>query len=239
MENWKPTYESKKESHLIEPFKPIITCIGNEYQTAENAKECAGNHPSKFYVDSEWLDVDWFSDESDPDGFEIMRAISGGYKVAISEVNKANKVSYNYKDCLGLVIVGKDEETGVDKSFLLHADPESIYREFRNDLNFALARRIAKLKSECVEGSVDSVMYGGWFNRDSFNLGYEESVHHIAALNTLNGEIERMLGFKPPVVSGGSSTRGKRDAYFVTNERKLFIGLSKHSTPHPQTFTVD
>jgi hypothetical protein len=152
---------------------------------------------------------------------------NGGWEsYVISPVDNLDKFSRSFKNCTGIVVVGYDKRTGENISFLSHEDPAYFLDKYTNQNNFVsdLRQRLLELKERCAEGTIDAAIVGGNYfkDRDIDNSPrYRE--HYRDSIELLSDETEKILGFKPVVITGPKRIKGRDHIFYENKHRRLYI----------------
>ncbi len=223
------TPNTLKSEHLKEGVLPIIASIG----THEDFDEFIGS--DFFTEDREWDDVDYLAS---PDDLVRKNFKNNGRKsYVISPLDDLNKFSTQFRNCTGVVVSGKDKQTGKYLSFLSHEDPQ-FFTDPKNLEIFTddLKKLLREVKEKCEEGTIDAVVVGGNHftslfdeNDDSdarkeqekqdafFRKKYQESIE------ILSREIFEMFRFEPVIIVGPKMTHGEDYVYYDNEQRRLYI----------------
>ncbi len=98
-----------KSEHLKEGVKPIMACIFDDENPSERrAFEALDQERA--------LSVDYFFRDETMHEKELTNA--GEKTYVISPNNEQDKFSYGYKNCTGVVVVGRSKENGKEISFM-------------------------------------------------------------------------------------------------------------------------
>jgi len=164
-----------------------------------------------------------------------------GGDYVISPVNAKNKVSTGYIMCTGVVGVGKDKERDENISFLSHQYPEIFlpgkpgHEQFVADI----VARIAELKERSVPGSVDSVIFGGFYYKKvkAYEGEYADSI------KLLQKEVRNVLGFDPVVITGPKISEldemTDEAVFFDTANRRLYISRPETGDATTESYMPD
>ncbi|MFC1756688.1 hypothetical protein ACFLZC_00805 [Patescibacteria group bacterium] len=225
--------EASEESEKIETaeylrpdIKPIMACIGtladfkHSHSPHLNKIEDAINNESR---DNSTTNVDYFGSpmELQRQGFKNR----GKHSYVISTIDNKDKFSHNFINCTGIIVTGKDRETGKNVSFLSHQDPEHFLREEEDKKQFAadLRERTEELKKRCEDGTIDARIIGGnYFGEDRWEYDrYQED--YLKSIKLLSSESSDILGFEPAIVVGPKTVSGKDDVFYDNENRRLYI----------------
>lgn len=223
--------------HLTEGFSPIIASISSE-QSAD------GVSPDKAVPTEQYRrrpfpevragrlpepkegtqNVDWFAQ---PEKLDEQHFIHGGEKeertYVISPLNEQDKFSHEFINCVGVVVTGKDKETGNNISFFVHATPLAIISDdhvhvkerFIGDLH----SQMEEIKKRSVAGSIDAVMFGGnYLKMETATMG-----EYIKMMKLVSGEMNKDLGFEPVIMTGPKTGLGEDNVYYDNKNRRLHI----------------
>jgi hypothetical protein len=222
-----------KSEHLMEGVSPIMTCYG----LPKDFKGQMGIEKEAFLGRPEnsprTVDIDYFADPEELWDRNIRNAGSNSYM--ISGVDDLNKFSSEFKNCTGLVVVGRDRRTGKNISFMSHQNP-MYFLDFKEgeDLGHGatdflkdLSIRLENLKHHAMEGTVDAVIVGGNYfndglkNADLYRDNYKRSIKFVSKL------VSETFGFEPVVVAGPKTNRATGGAidnvFFDDENRRLYL----------------
>lgn len=199
-----------KSEHLKEGVKPIMACIFDEENPSEKRAFEA--------LDKEHaLPVDYFFSD------ELMRekglTNAGEKTYVISPSNEQDKFSYGYKDCTGVIAVGRSKENGKEISFMSHEDPQEFLEDVKSKFMVDLEHKIAGLKALSEEGTVDAVVFGGNYFKDRPNY----MKNYLDSIELLNKMIKQGFGFSPVVLTGPNVVGGNQAVYLETQKRRIHI----------------
>lgn len=222
----------QKSEHLKNGVKPIIVCVGNPKQFREKPNTEDGKIFSDLMKLEDAHNVDFYEnpDELDRKGFKN----KGQNSYVISKIDGRDKLSEEYRDCTGLLVVGADKETGENISFLTHQMPEYFLGKSENkNLKFKkdLSKQIEELKKRSQEGTIDAVILGGQYlsaKSGRHSPAYKEMymAEHEDSIKLLAKEVSKSLGFEPVVIVGPkevSENNAEDDIFFSNSERRLYL----------------
>ncbi len=208
-------------THLKKGIAPIMACIG----TPEQFKKSPGADREAFHdIDSNRPgihNVDYYGNPDDLAKQQFKNA--GNYSYVISAIDGSNKFSKSFLNCTGLIVTGKDKETGENISFLSHQDPyyfldpgnEEKQKRFLNDLK----ERLKELKEMSVEGTIDAVIVGGNYiaNDERHKKNYLDSI------KLLSKEVSEVLDFEPAAITGPKLNASRDNVFYDNENRRLYI----------------
>ncbi|MFZ2975342.1 MAG: hypothetical protein WA055_01785 [Candidatus Moraniibacteriota bacterium] len=210
---------SLKSEHLKEDVKPILVCAGKP----DNFKDSLLSDEKilKLENPSKTMHVD-FSLKSVPDLIKRGYGKSGEVSsYVISEINNFDKISKGFVNCTGVIIAGKDKETGEDISILSHQYPKYFLsdeikkKKFLDDLN----EKIYEIKERSERNSIDAVIFGGNYIKDK----EDHKKNYLNSISLLSKEISTILGFEPVVISGPKTGPAEEHIYYINDDRKLYL----------------
>ncbi len=147
---------------------------------------------------------------------------NGDQTYVISSISGRPKNSFDYYNCTGVIVVGKDKITGKEISFMTHQRPQDFlpfYKRSKYTFERDMTRTMQEMKSRAEEGTIDVVIMGG---NTAFRGQYEKSV------SILNGLCLKNFGFNAVVIDG-PSIKGdvgeyytRTQNYFDTQNRRLW-----------------
>lgn len=211
-----------KSEHLEEGFRPIMACVEAESESegSHGAAQEVLDKPGTYKVDFR---------QSPGKLKEAGFKNDGNDTYVISPVDSAGKYSDRYRECTGIVVCGRDKETGKDVSFLSHQSNRFIQvnrkrqEVFLNDLQ----ERLKELKDKCEDRSVDAVVFGGnYMDLPSLNDAQPNKVlkdRYDKAVNLLSGAISEELGFEPVFITGPKQAEGEDMVVYDNDKRKVYI----------------
>ena len=206
-----------KSEHLNEGVSPIMICLGTceDFNTFVNGD----------YFSAKSENIDWFGSPSDLKRQNIKNAGLGTY--VVSPVDAVNKRSKDFLNCTGIVVAGQKKDKGGDISVLSHkkADrflPAEVCEQFAADLK----ERLEELKANTIPGTVDGVIYGGNYIKNSKygeefdKLAQQDYKDSITLYSRIFSEVfgfEPVVGFGPKLISHGDSV------FFDNAHRRLHV----------------
>jgi hypothetical protein len=163
--------DTLKNEHLSPGIRPIMAGIFN-------ARNLGDSRELTKKIMNEGTFVDYYGDQEKLTENNIVSAGENTY--VISDCTPSDKWSNEYHNCTGVVIVGKDKETAKEISILSHQDPWRFLKGTEHSAKFRedMLRQIEKITSQCEKGTVDAVIFGGQYVRDSYE--YAESISTIS-----------------------------------------------------------
>ncbi len=144
----------------------------------------------------------------------------------ISPISSANKLSKEYVNCTGLIVVGKDKETGKNISFLTHQNPRYFLGAAKEEFISALESKLSEMKNRCEEGTIDAIAYGGMY--DDLDHDSIISEKYLESEQLIKNEVVKVLNFKPEFVNGPKIDNlfgkiGKDEMYFKNETRQAYF----------------
>lgn len=223
----KETSSSKE----VAPEYRIIACVGSE-----------GDFKSKDRAALRRLqkiEVDFYAEEGRMDQMQQRHAGTESY--VISPIDSQDKYSGRFKNCIGVVAVGRDKKTGKNVSFLTHQSPVDVLERskdsFARDFTISLREFASTVRPE----TIDIVIVGGNFF-DNINsarttppeLLYEGRKLSLAddfkdSIVDISKQIEEVLHIDPLVAVGPNMRRGHEayptstSVWLNTKKRRLYI----------------
>jgi len=237
-----PENLKKPESlaHLAEGESPIMACIGSRWDfskepgLADNLGYWGEGKPNT-------LLVDYFGEPYDYMMKDILNA--GSKTFGISAISEENKFSLKYRNCTGVVATGKDKTTGKNISFFTHQDTMKVLPDGSIKLRFeeGLKSRLNELKSRCVPGTVDAVIFGGnYLDSEKYEKEHLEHVefekNYQDSVSSLSAMIKNSLGFEPTVIAGPKTGHGEDDVIYDNENRRLYIRRPDTDITSPESF---
>lgn len=218
-------YIPKPREHLEKGVKHIVACVGTPEDFGKEWKAIRG----RFKKNSDKVhNVDFHAEPSD---FEGRHFLSGEQKktYVISPLDNLDKFSEGLYDCTGVIVVGIDEETGKNISFITHQDPGVIFSKDKSKFVEDLAQRLAEVKKRCRPRTIDAIIVGGNASPRRHSRGLSFTEVYLASIKFLSLEVETVLGFEPMVLNGAKeeSTTVSDDIYYDNENRILYFVRSK------------
>jgi len=200
--------------HLNEGERPIIACLEKGTALLDDIQTLRPDGQKEF--------VDYFDS---PAELEKRGILNGGEETfVISPVDSKDKFSKTFRDCTGVVGVGRETATGENISCMGHEDPVYFLdsEDDKKEIFLAALRgRLNELKQRTIAGTVDVIIVGGNYFTDSefpFDANYKESI------KVLEREVFSIFGFRPVVIAGPKIVHGGMDhVYLDTPNRRLFL----------------
>ena len=216
------TIDSLKLEHLTGGIRPIMACVGSYSDYGVVEKTAIGEKFSEQLGNTHNVDYDGLSSDLAEKKF-----LGGEGTWTISTIDNLDKFSQGFFDCTGLIVAGRDKETGENISFLSHQDPKKFLRTNRNDFIVHLQQRLIEIKTRCKPGTVDAVVVGGKYIRIPFDhkgtdIDYRQD--YLDSIELLSQEVQKTLGFEPVIIGGPKTKRGFSDNIFYKNkDRRLYF----------------
>jgi hypothetical protein len=142
----------------------------------------------------------------------------------ISCTDERNKFSRGYKNCVGLIVVGRSKTTGKEISFMTHQDSSyGDQKEDRSDFDAVLNKSLVNILNDTEQGSIDAVVFGG---------SVPEINDYNRVIRKISQELTERLGFEPIILTGPGGSIGDglepkvaptTEAYFDTQKRIVYI----------------
>jgi len=201
-----------KLEHLAEGIRPITACVGTTKEYIEEIAtlkdiENVGHH-SDYNESPRILNEHGFKADDINRGFPTY---------VISPIDGKPKFTKGLFDCTSLVVVGRENGTEKELSFLTHQDPKHILSKQKDKFETDLKKTLNDFKERCLLGSIDVVIAGGKL-LDNRPGNYEGS------LEILSSVVQETFGFEPLAICGPKEPQsGTDDVYFDTKNRRLFI----------------
>ena len=147
-----------------------------------------------------------------------------------SKIDGENKYSEKYHECTGLVVVGVDQKTNKNISFVTHQTPKYVLDLEKNGESFAdgLTRQLQEFKKRCKPGTIDALIVGG--NRQpnyGNNKQGEGFFEYKKSIQKISDTIFPILGFKPRVATGPKLNSGKTSIFLDTKNRRLYLLMTE------------
>jgi hypothetical protein len=160
-------------------------------------------------------------------------------RLAFVAPNSSDKVSTEFRNCVGIVVVGKRKANEKQISFVFHASPDEFV--FSNPAQQAKVReavqeRLEYMQQKCKSGSIDAVLVGGNDpSKDIAMLGVANNDYRTMV--EAYGEIvKEVLHFDPVVVAPPLQGQGDTHVYFETTTRRLFVYKDSDFPKYPHAF---
>lgn len=240
--------------HLQEGIRPIIACVGDkasfkEYpgraeafsRTALDAFMHHERHRREddyipLEVDPNVLEVDWFAWEEKLDSLKIKHGGEESY--VISPVDSRDKLTKESKECVGLFVVGKENGTGENISFLSHQNTTFILHfneagkeKFITDLRESLK----EIKDRSVPGTIDALIFGGKDIDERTSHGRTYHTEYVELTDLIGKIIEEVLGFRPKMLKP-KKAEIEDDVLADTKERRIYLRRYPQYTPQVEHY---
>ncbi|MEK9160453.1 MAG: hypothetical protein AAB440_00235 [Patescibacteria group bacterium] len=140
----------------------------------------------------------------------------------ISPASPANKESFDYANCLGIVVIGQHRDTGENISVLSHHPPRSIHQ----GLSSALPEALREFAAQVEPGTVDAVIFGGRYSRTGSYNGVESiEEEYLAMVDFLRTNIVENLHIEPNIPVGPNRNIERLARVIVdTQNRTIYLG---------------
>jgi len=151
----------------------------------------------------------------------------------ISPIDERDVFADKYLDCTGVLVIGRDAQTGQEISFVSHQDPKFFIdggdtraEQFAKDLSGSME----EMNRRSLEGTIDAVLLGGKY--DTTDALSKVSVHYRKSIEFLGRIVQEKLGFDPKVIPGSFEGYGcSLDATIQTQTRKIWIDKNAEHLP--------
>lgn len=220
MENLEPTgFE-----HLKEGINPIRVCAGDKKAFSYNPGPPLplSKRVWKEEKHPDVLQVNFYAPQNHLR--EKQMSNDGSKTYVISPVDTRDKFSKEFCNCGGLLVAGRDKQTGAELSFLTHHNPEyflhSKYKE--RAFIFDIKTKLEEMKERCEPGTLDAVLFGG---RDSDDYAFgdiDEQEEYELSITLVKKEVLSVLGFEPAIPTE-PKIYGEEHAYYDTINRRLYL----------------
>lgn len=152
----------------------------------------------------------------------------------ISALNDMDKYSRYYADCIGIVLMGKDQETEKDLSVLTHQDVRSscIDKDWAPGFKHDLDIRLNEIVKRCGD-SISVCLFGGYLDSNKDDI-YKEGISFFIEF------FADKLGISPQILAFPNKKGEKLDVFLET--KKGMLSLFGATFPHLLTkveFTSD
>jgi hypothetical protein len=148
-------------------------------------------------------------------------------RLAFVEPNSSDKISTEFRNCVGLVVVGKRKATGKQVSFVFHASPdEFVFSDASQQMKVrnAIRERLAFMKQKCESGSIDAILVGGNDPTGDASLtGALTKDDYRTLVEAYGSVVQGVLGFEPAVIVPPLQEAGDTHLYFETATRRVFL----------------
>lgn len=151
---------------------------------------------------------------------------NAGYKTyMLSGIDAYPKYSDTYRNCMGVAVVGVDQTTGENVSFLTHQNPSAFLgrqrEQFEQDLRALAQEFFARVRPDTIEVA----LFGGYYSDEQDpNIGMSLSEAYSVGTTLVSTILKKELGVEPHVAIGPSHPqRGSTAGLLDTENRRLFI----------------
>ena len=148
----------------------------------------------------------------------------------ISYIDEKDKYSIGYKNCIGVIVVGRSISTGEEISFMTHQDSQygepcgDSGRKWAKMFDGALDDNTKELMAHSEKDTIDAVIFGG---------SSQDMNAYTRVINKMSQKITEKLGFEPVVLTGpggnyevpnnGKSIGPSTNIFFDTQKRKVYV----------------
>lgn len=205
------THEIGKEEPVL---GPIIASIGpmhhhmyssGDWETLERAA----------------LHIDYLAHPDEMQSRGVRSAGKGTY--VISPIDASPKMSDDYKECTGVAVIGVDEETGENISFISHQNPTKVLEGLRDQFVADLQATLKTFKGRVRHDTIEVVFFGGKYLSSQST---EEKTHADAyreSVELVRDIIATDLGVDTHVAAAPNAEGGKIAALLDTKNRRIYI----------------
>lgn len=210
--------------------KGLFACLENpDTLTPESRQEIE-------QIKRDGINIDWGATQ---DELEVEKMKHGGeLTYAISPVDKRDKYSEHYVNCLGVIATGRNSD-GENISMMAHLNadlifPSTLEEKFSHDL----MERLKTLEAQSIPGSIEVVFLGGEYptvpTKDDhppslaeYWRRYEEAIRQLHSLVSLALKIEPAIATGPK-----AELLQETNAYFSNDKRRLYIVQEDYTQGH-------
>jgi len=227
-----PTLEPRRLSgylgeHLNPGEKGLVACVEGYYEDWYKKYKYLIHHVQLSIYElkktAHAVNVDFFGD---PDELSAAGILNDGPRTYfISPLDEYDKHSDQYENCVAMVAVCRDKETGRNISFLIHQDAydslpgKKHYASFIRDLHL----RFAEMTERAIPGTVDIVLGGGLYYPTCGDLTVYATQYPMA-IEMSREEVAQAFGFYPAVLTGPKKVNYGSDAIAVeTATRHVYL----------------
>ena len=196
--------ENKFQNTEIKYAQPIRACILEQYNIDNKTKKIINS------IEKNGIDIDYYANEDVYRKNNMKNA--GPETYAISEINEKSKSSYSYRNCTGIIVVGKNKK-GKEVSFMSHQDPTEFLDKKKEVFINDLSQRIKEILEKTKKDTIDAIIFGG----KRADREYQDSI------KLLGDTLKKELGFEPTVMTGPNLDYDGTNIFFDTQNRRLYI----------------
>jgi len=211
-----------KYEHLNKGEKPIIASIGPR----ENLDEPTDSiQVSRIPEPKEGAhDVDYFADQKELEKRGLKHG-GAGHAYVMSPIDDKDKFSKNFINCTGIVVAGREKQTGKDISFFAHLYSPSIAFKTRKRETFLsdLHEQMEEIKKRTEEGTIDATIFGGNYFSENDPINKRTVMDYTKVIEILSKELKKGLGFDPIIMTGPKTVLNGEDVYYDTANRRMHI----------------
>ncbi len=225
--------------HLAKGIKPIMTCLGTPIDFGRQYSEIL-MHFDHGAIIRGVQNINYHDDESSLKKKNFLNA--GELTYVISLVDSNDKFTKGLNNCTSVVVVGIDQKTGKNISFITHQNPNEFLLEKRKKFIKDFEKIMKEISSMCVPKSVDAIILGGNYldiTRDGGRKGRTFAENYVESINLLSSEIEKKLKFKPEIINGPKVDFGGDNVYFDNKNRRVYFIRPEDVNANTQSFTAD
>jgi len=187
------------------------------------------------HLDQSAIHVDYFSDEgygqNDIEGIE--------YQYAFSPLTEKESFSTYYEKCGGMMVTGRKKVDNTLVSLSSHYDPHKILWMFPDNFQTSLNNNLIHVRSECVAGSIDVVLFGGCYAISKNKVLQSYASNYIIMTISVADQIEKVLDITPRIVAPKFIPQTHNNAYFFPDKQALVITFPEMTFPEKKILSVD
>lgn len=169
------------------------------------------------------VDFGAYPDVLDKNGFKN----DGKHSYVISPVDNKDKFSKGFVNCTGLLVAGKDKNTGEDVSLLSHENPGHFLNGEKSEEIFSgdIRNRLNELKERCIDGTIDAIIVGGNYFKGNEGENFWEKYQddYFRSVGALSKEVLNVFNFEPIVITGPKRGTGIENVFYDNKNRRLYI----------------
>ncbi len=225
--------------HLAPGVKPIITSIGTPIDFGRKYSEIL-THFDHGAIIRGVQNVNYHDDKSSLKKKNFLNA--GELTYVISLVDSNDKFTKGLYNCTSAIVVGTDQKTGKNISFITHQNPNEFLLEKRKKFIKDFEKRMKEISRMCVPKSIDAIILGGnYFEEVSQGNKKAKTFaeNYVESINLLSSEVEKKLKFKPSIINGPKVSLGGDDVYFDNKNRRVNFIRPEDVNSNTQSFTAE
>lgn len=201
-------------SYLKEGIKPIVSCVENNNNQADNIHGLPNTKFVNLYGDNVLMEKEGYIKESKE-------------SYVISPIGNFNLSSNEFADCTGTVVVGSRIYDNENIAFMSHQNPYHFLKHDKDVFIKDFKERLKEIKNQCEKNTIDVIIFGGRFAKVKYQgVDVDKDLfikEYINSIKLLSEQINEMFGFYPNVIVGPKLSPSIEAVTFDTKNRRLYL----------------